>query len=158
MEAGPTESTKRFPKHFRVMIVLVRPRSAPRESKKCRERQRPFRTRTRKATGTPSGQLGMTDRRRRSKDNPAVPARIDVAIPRGNRIPTLLSPVDVRVFSKEIFELGRREFNVGDGFAVGSVNSPTGSAGQLRSVGGLQRSPISRRSWFAVGYEKHSHF
>jgi hypothetical protein len=42
-----------------------------------------------------------------------------VAIPRGNRIPTLLSPVDVRVFSKDTFELGRGELKVGEGFVVG---------------------------------------
>jgi hypothetical protein len=47
------------------------------------------------------------------------PAGIDVPIPRGNRIPTLPSPVDVRVFSKDTFELGRGEFKVGEGFAVG---------------------------------------
>jgi hypothetical protein len=48
-----------------------------------------------------------------------IPARIDVAIPRGNRIPTLLSPVDIRVFSKDTFNLGRGEFKVGEGFVVG---------------------------------------
>lgn len=48
-----------------------------------------------------------------------IPTRIDVAIPRGNRIPTLLSPVDVRVFSKDTFDLGRGELKVGEGFTVG---------------------------------------
>ena len=31
----------------------------------------------------------------------------------------LLSPVDIRVFAKDTFELGRGEFKVGEGFAVG---------------------------------------
>jgi len=48
-----------------------------------------------------------------------IPARIDVAIPRGYRIPMLQSPVDIRVFAKDTFELGRGELKVGEGFAVG---------------------------------------
>lgn len=48
-----------------------------------------------------------------------IPARIDVAIPRGNRIPVLQPPVDVRVFARDTFELGRKELNVGEGFTVG---------------------------------------
>jgi hypothetical protein len=34
----------------------------------------------------------------------------------------------------------------------------TSGFGQLRSVGDLERRLVSRRSWLAVGYEKHSHF
>ena len=48
-----------------------------------------------------------------------IPARIDVAIPRGHRIPVLQSPVDIRVLSKDTLELGREELKVGDGFPVG---------------------------------------
>ena len=48
-----------------------------------------------------------------------IPARIDVAIPRGHRISVLHSPVDIRVFSKDTFQLGRGQFKVGDGFSVG---------------------------------------
>jgi len=48
-----------------------------------------------------------------------ITARIDVAIPRGHRIPVLQSPVDIRVFSKDTFELGRGQLKVGDGFSVG---------------------------------------
>ncbi len=53
---------------------------------------------------------GLTDR---------IPDRIDVAIPRGGRIPALHSPVDVHVFAKDTFALGRQEIDVGDGFATG---------------------------------------
>jgi hypothetical protein len=48
-----------------------------------------------------------------------IPARIDVAIPRGHRIPVLQSPVDIRAFAKDTFELGRGELKVRDGFSVG---------------------------------------
>jgi hypothetical protein len=67
----------------------------------------------------PQGTLCLTTALARHGLTDNIPARIDVAIPRGNRIPALLSPVDVRVFSKDTFELGRRELNVGEGFAVG---------------------------------------
>jgi hypothetical protein len=32
-----------------------------------------------------------------------IPARIDVAIPRGSRVPTLRSPVDIHVFARNTF-------------------------------------------------------
>jgi hypothetical protein len=48
-----------------------------------------------------------------------IPARIDVAIPRGSRVPTLRSPVDIHVFAHNTFNLGREEFDIGDGGSVG---------------------------------------
>jgi predicted transcriptional regulator of viral defense system len=53
---------------------------------------------------------GLTDR---------IPDRIDVAIPRGSRIPVLQSPVDVHVFAKDTFPLGRQQISIGDGFTIG---------------------------------------
>jgi predicted transcriptional regulator of viral defense system len=53
---------------------------------------------------------GLTDR---------IPDRIDIAIPRGTRIPALHSPVDIHLFGKDTFLLGRQEINVGDGFSIG---------------------------------------
>ena len=53
---------------------------------------------------------GLTDR---------IPERIDVALPRGNRIPALHSPVDVHVFAKATFKLGREQIKLGDGFMIG---------------------------------------
>jgi hypothetical protein len=66
----------------------------------------------------PQGTLCSTTALARHGLTDNIPARIDVAIPRGNRIPTLLSPVDVRVFAKDTFELGGG-LKVGEGFAVG---------------------------------------
>ena len=67
----------------------------------------------------PKGTLCLTTALARHGLTDIIPARIDVAIPRGHRIPVLQSPVDIRVFSKDTFELGRGELKVGDGFAVG---------------------------------------
>lgn len=67
----------------------------------------------------PKGTLCLTTALARHSLTDNIPARIDVAIPRGNRIPVLQSPVDVRVFARDTFELGRGELKVGEGFAVG---------------------------------------
>jgi len=71
----------------------------------------------------PKGTLCLTTALARHGLTDSIPTRIDVAVPRGNRIPVLQSPVDIRVFAKDTFELGRGEFKVGEGFAVG-VYSP----------------------------------
>jgi predicted transcriptional regulator of viral defense system len=47
-----------------------------------------------------------------------IPAQIDVAIPRGSRIPALQSPVDFHVFVSRTFDLGREELDIG---AQGSI-------------------------------------
>lgn len=49
----------------------------------------------------PEGTLCLTTALARHGLTDNIPTRIDVAIPRGKRIPTLLSPVDVRVFQKK---------------------------------------------------------
>jgi hypothetical protein len=48
-----------------------------------------------------------------------IPARIDVAIPRGNRVPMLQSPVDMHVFARRTFDLGREKLDIGDGGSLG---------------------------------------
>ena len=53
---------------------------------------------------------GLTDR---------IPDRIDLAVPRGSRRPALQSPVDVHVFAKDSFTLGRQEIRLGEGFTIG---------------------------------------
>ena len=52
-----------------------------------------------------------------------IPPRIDIALPRGSRIPALRKTIDVHIFARETFELGRAEFTVGDKLAVG-IYSP----------------------------------
>jgi hypothetical protein len=48
-----------------------------------------------------------------------IPDRIDVAVPRGRRIPALQSPADIHVFAKDTFDLGRGMVKVGDGLTLG---------------------------------------
>jgi hypothetical protein len=48
-----------------------------------------------------------------------IPARIDIAIPRGNRVPTLRSPIDIHVFARKTFDLGREKLAVGGYAFVG---------------------------------------
>lgn len=52
-----------------------------------------------------------------------IPPRIDVAIPRGSRIPALRPTIDVHVFARKTFDLGREEIAVGDKLSIG-VYSP----------------------------------
>jgi predicted transcriptional regulator of viral defense system len=67
----------------------------------------------------PEGTLCLSTALARHGLTDDIPARIDIAIPRGNRIPILQSPVDVRVFARDTFKLGREELKVGEGFTVG---------------------------------------
>lgn len=48
-----------------------------------------------------------------------IPDRIDVAIPRGRRIPALKAPLDVHVFAKDTFGLGREAIRIGNGLTIG---------------------------------------
>ena len=52
-----------------------------------------------------------------------IPARIDVAIPRGSRIPALRSPVDIHVFATKTFSLGREKFAIGGDTFVGMYSA-----------------------------------
>ncbi len=67
----------------------------------------------------PSGTLCLVTALARHGLTDNIPARIDVAIPRGRRVPTLRSPVDIHVFARDTFNLGREELNIGDGGSVG---------------------------------------
>jgi predicted transcriptional regulator of viral defense system len=52
-----------------------------------------------------------------------IPPSIDIALPRGSRVPTLRKAIDVHVFARETFDLGREELSVGDKLSVG-IYSP----------------------------------
>jgi hypothetical protein len=49
----------------------------------------------------------------------AIPDRVNVAIPRGGRVPVLRPVVDIHVFASKTFDLGRDEIVVGDGISIG---------------------------------------
>jgi predicted transcriptional regulator of viral defense system len=60
--------------------------------------------------GTALARHGLSD---------VIPARIDIAIPRGSRVPKLNSPVNVHVFAKDTFSLGREKLDVGADVSIG---------------------------------------
>ncbi len=68
---------------------------------------------------TPNGTLCLVTALARHGLTGNIPGRIDVAIPRGSRVPTLRSPVDIHVFARHTFNLGREELNIGNGGSVG---------------------------------------
>ena len=43
-----------------------------------------------------------------------IPPRIDIALPRGSRVPTLRKSIDVHVFAREAFDLRREVLAVGE--------------------------------------------
>lgn len=67
----------------------------------------------------PRGTLCLTTALARHGLIDTIPARIDVAIPRGGRIPALRSPVQFHVFASQTFDLGRGELDIGAKASVG---------------------------------------
>jgi predicted transcriptional regulator of viral defense system len=67
----------------------------------------------------PQGTLCLLTALARHNLTDVIPDRIDVAIPRGTRIPALRSVISVHVFAKNTFELGRDEIDIGEGLKVG---------------------------------------
>jgi predicted transcriptional regulator of viral defense system len=71
----------------------------------------------------PRGTLCLTTALARHGLTDMIPPHIDIALPRGSRIPALRKTIDVHVFARETFDLGRGEFAIGDKLSIG-VYSP----------------------------------
>jgi predicted transcriptional regulator of viral defense system len=71
----------------------------------------------------PRGTLCLVTALARHGLTDTIPPRIDIALPRGSRIPALRKTIDVHVFARETFDLGRAEFAVGDKRSIG-IYSP----------------------------------
>lgn len=67
----------------------------------------------------PEGTLCLTTALARHGLTDIIPDRIDIAIPRGRRIPALQSPANIHVFAKDTFDLGRGVIRVGDDLTLG---------------------------------------
>jgi predicted transcriptional regulator of viral defense system len=67
----------------------------------------------------PRGTLCLLTALARHNLTDTIPDRIDVALPRGMRIAALRPAINVHVFAKKSFDLGREEVDVGEGFKVG---------------------------------------
>ncbi len=75
------------------------------------------------ACRAPRGTLCLLTALARHNLTDAIPNRIDVAIPRGSRPPTLRPVINIHVFAKNTFDLGREEVNIGAGFKVGMYSA-----------------------------------
>jgi len=71
----------------------------------------------------PRGTLCLVTALARHELTDIIPARIDIALPRGSRIPALRKTIDVHIFARETFDLGREHLSVGDKRSVG-IYSP----------------------------------
>ncbi|MHB8816580.1 MAG: type IV toxin-antitoxin system AbiEi family antitoxin domain-containing protein [Steroidobacteraceae bacterium] len=67
----------------------------------------------------PEGTLCLITALARHGLTDVIPDRIDIAVPRGRRIPALHSPASIHVFAKDTFDLGRGMIKVGDGLTLG---------------------------------------
>jgi predicted transcriptional regulator of viral defense system len=68
---------------------------------------------------TPRATLCLTTALARHGLSDAIADRIDIAIPRGMRIPALRPVFNIHVFARSTFELGRHTIDIGDSFKVG---------------------------------------
>jgi hypothetical protein len=75
-----------------------------------------------------------------------IPPQIDVAIPRGERIPILQSPVRFHVFASKSFDLGREEVDVGDDVSIGLYSAERSIIDMIR----LRHNEGSDIAWEAL--------
>ena len=68
---------------------------------------------------TPRGTLCLISALARHGLTDIIPPRIDIAIPRGSRIPSVEAPVDFHVFASKTFDLGRTEIDIGERSSIG---------------------------------------
>lgn len=75
------------------------------------------------ALRAPQGTLCLVTALARHGLTDIIPPRVDIALPRGSRIPALRETIQVHVFARETFELGRDEISIGDRLSIG-IYSP----------------------------------
>lgn len=79
----------------------------------------------------------------------AIPARIDVALPRGQRHPRTNAPVTWHTFARDTFDLGRDELDLGEATTIG-LYSPERciiDAFRLRHLEGPETAVEALRRW-----------
>jgi len=75
------------------------------------------------AARTPRATLCLTSALARHGLTDAIPARIDIAIPRGNHRPALTAPVTWHTFDRPTFDIGRDTQQAGDELRIGIYNA-----------------------------------
>ena len=78
-----------------------------------------------------------------------IPMRIDIALPRGTRRPTLNPPVQWHHFAVDTFDLGRAELNLDAGFTIGlySAERSIVDAYRLRHLEGDELGRDALKAW-----------
>ncbi|MEP7247228.1 MAG: type IV toxin-antitoxin system AbiEi family antitoxin domain-containing protein [Gammaproteobacteria bacterium] len=66
----------------------------------------------------PRGTLCLVTALARHGLTDTIPPRVDIAIPRGSRIPALRETVSVHVFARDTFEVGREELVIGKNLSI----------------------------------------
>jgi predicted transcriptional regulator of viral defense system len=71
------------------------------------------------AARTPRATLCLTSALARHELTDTIPARIDIAIPRGNHRPALTAPVTWHTFDRPTFDIGREQQPAGEDLRIG---------------------------------------
>jgi predicted transcriptional regulator of viral defense system len=71
----------------------------------------------------PQGTLCLVTALARHGLTDIIPPRIDIALPRGSRVPALRNAIHVHLFAQKTFELGRETLDIGDRLSIG-IYSP----------------------------------
>jgi predicted transcriptional regulator of viral defense system len=71
----------------------------------------------------PRGTLCLVTALARHSLTDTIPLQVDIAIPRGSRIPALRETVSVHVFARDTFDVGREELVIGKNLSIG-IYSP----------------------------------
>lgn len=101
------------------------------------------------AAAQPSATICLTSALARHDLTDQIPSRIDIALPRGTRRPTLASPVRWHHFAVDTFELGRTVLDLDAGFTIG-LYSPERSivdAYRLRHLEGDELGRDALKTW-----------
>lgn len=88
-----------------------------------------------------------------------IPSRIDIAVPRGTRIPRVSAPVSWHRFTSETFNLGRDTLLLDGGFTVG-LYSPERSIVDVYRLRHLQGAELGRealKAWLRMHGSQPSH-
>src|SRR6185437_3958446 len=103
--------------------VCRTPLSLPRRGAPRASGPRPVSTGRLPPRRVPQGTLCLITALARHGLTDVIPDRIDVAIPRGKRIPALQSPAEFHVFAKDTFAIGREVIRIGDGLTIGQYSA-----------------------------------
>lgn len=81
----------------------------------------------------------------------AIPARIDVAVPRGHRFPRVQAPVMWHAFAPDTFDIGREEISLGDDSSIGLYDRQRCviDAFRLRHLEGSEVAVEALRRWLS---------